>query len=274
MKKIISRWATAVLILASLLLIFVPWYSTDDKNSIESIVSTIELINSLSENEFEASAIEDIDRCINDGKLSAFECFKANIDIKKIVSSYNETFGELTEKDETIIKMCKTDIFIFVITIALGIFALLSQIKKPVFIVPLLYFLSETIFVFWGIDSAVDFFSYFSKELFLEFSIGPTAWPYVSIALVFFALIISFLHSNTKYELPKIPLKIGKKLAETSEPVWFCPRCGNKNKLNYRYCDHCGLQKAGEMSCQNCGGPVTASQTFCPKCGTKLTDDF
>ena len=107
MKKIISRWATAVLILASLLLIFVPWYSTDDKNSIESIVSTIELINSLSENEFEASAIEDIDRCINDGKLSAFECFKANIDIKKIVSSYNETFGELTEKDETIIDLDK-----------------------------------------------------------------------------------------------------------------------------------------------------------------------
>lgn len=270
MKKIISRWISAILIFLSLLLIFVPWLSTDNEDSIESIVSIIRFINSLSEEKFEGSAIKDIDQCINDGKISAFESFKANIDIKKVVSSYNDSFGELTNKDETIMKMCTADTVIFVVTIVLGIVALIYQIVKPNFLTPLLYFLSEIVFVFWGLDATATFFEALSDALFLELSINYTTWSYISLLLVFTALITSFVFSNKEYKFSGIWTNVGKKIIEDSKPGWSCPRCGNKNKPNYNYCDHCGLQKTGDTCCKNCGGPITASQTFCPHCGTKI----
>ncbi|HDI75288.1 MAG: hypothetical protein DRJ52_02775 [Thermoprotei archaeon] len=58
-----------------------------------------------------------------------------------------------------------------------------------------------------------------------------------------------------------------------SQPVpsgVVCPRCGNRNPPNAKFCMYCGAPLGGTKTCPACGRTVPVSAKFCPYCGAKL----
>lgn len=51
----------------------------------------------------------------------------------------------------------------------------------------------------------------------------------------------------------------------------YCTKCGAKNDDSARFCGSCGFQmnSTSERKCPDCGSPIKALESFCPKCGKK-----
>lgn len=48
-----------------------------------------------------------------------------------------------------------------------------------------------------------------------------------------------------------------------------CANCGFKNRVDAKFCDHCGA--ALSIFCPTCGRPNAPDATFCDECGKPLT---
>jgi uncharacterized membrane protein YvbJ len=60
-----------------------------------------------------------------------------------------------------------------------------------------------------------------------------------------------------------------------------CPKCGNENSPDAKYCRGCGNKMDREeqiamgrvVDCPECGQTLDAGKRFCPKCGAPLMAD-
>ncbi len=61
---------------------------------------------------------------------------------------------------------------------------------------------------------------------------------------------------------------------DSKETEWICPKCGNENESESKYCAFCGGEKPKRvnMYCPFCGSEVTEGSKFCGNCGKDLGD--
>ena len=80
-----------------------------------------------------------------------------------------------------------------------------------------------------------------------------------------------FLGSATRYVAGEVAptLKEALGYAGVGEKTAICPKCGGSNRVDAKFCDHCGA--ALSLDCPACGHQNVPDATFCDECGKPLT---
>jgi ribosomal protein L40E len=79
----------------------------------------------------------------------------------------------------------------------------------------------------------------------------------------------NYIIDGTRDETVKTVAAVVKEVKndDTSAPV--CPKCGVKNEVGAKFCDHCGAPLS--KVCPKCGENNDGDSTFCRKCGERLS---
>lgn len=60
---------------------------------------------------------------------------------------------------------------------------------------------------------------------------------------------------------------------DNSEEYKYCPKCGNKCKIDAVFCSKCAKKLIKDYHCPNCGAEYTDNDVFCSKCGKEIEEN-
>jgi ribosomal protein L40E/Na+-transporting methylmalonyl-CoA/oxaloacetate decarboxylase gamma subunit len=80
----------------------------------------------------------------------------------------------------------------------------------------------------------------------------------------------NYILNGTRDETAKTVAAVVKEVKSDSPEniAPICPKCGTKNEVGAKFCDHCGAPLT--KTCPNCGEVNDGDSTFCRKCGKSI----